>query len=329
MLRLAEDVVLRVVGEDAVLERAGAPGVSLLGEGRRVCALVELLDTPRRASWLLQALGARGLGAGGEALLGRLREERVLLPWRLGCVLAELHQRTVAPRELAPNAAGDERRRLAREYADGGAVALPPPSLSGQLAEALSARHSSRRLSGRALTAAQLGTLLALGCGAREQPALPPVPGGPPGRRTYPSGGALYPVEALVCPLAVEGLNIQYYDYQVFSHRLLAHDDGPRADLISRFLDDNAIAGAAILILLFVDFARPSLGKYGEKAYRLALLEAGHIAQNLLLVASALGLSGIPLCGFPDEELSIDAGLAYPDEAIVYALALGGDDERR
>jgi SagB-type dehydrogenase family enzyme len=75
---------------------------------------------------------------------------------------------------------------------------------------------------------------------------------------------------------------------------------------------------------LFIDFTRHSFEKYGAKIYRLALLEAGHIAQNLLLTAAALGLAGLPLCGFRDAEISAAAGLDFPQQAVVYAVAIGG-----
>ncbi|TMQ27155.1 MAG: SagB/ThcOx family dehydrogenase [Deltaproteobacteria bacterium] len=91
------------------------------------------------------------------------------------------------------------------------------------------------------------------------------------------------------------------------------------APSVDGMLRTNGVEGASLLVYLFMDFARPSLGKYGEKAYRMALFEAGHLAQNLLLVAAASGLAGVPLCGFDDEQLSLSAGLAFPQEAFIDA----------
>ena len=86
---------------------------------------------------------------------------------------------------------------------------------------------------------------------------------------------------------------------------------------------DQPVEGAAFFVLLFLDFTRLSLSKYGKKAYRLALLEAGHLAQNVLLAASAFGLATLPVCGFDDEGISRTAGLRYPEQPVVYALAVG------
>ena len=41
--------------------------------------------------------------------------------------------------------------------------------------------------------------------------------------------------------------------------------------------------------------------KYGDFAYTHALLEAGHMSENILLVATALDLLCRPMAGFNDE----------------------------
>jgi SagB-type dehydrogenase family enzyme len=58
-------------------------------------------------------------------------------------------------------------------------------------------------------------------------------------------------------------------------------------------------------------------------AYRLALVEAGHVAQNVCLVATGLGLGVCPLAGYVDDALNDLLGLDGVDETVVYALAVG------
>jgi SagB-type dehydrogenase family enzyme len=43
--------------------------------------------------------------------------------------------------------------------------------------------------------------------------------------------------------------------------------------------------------------------EYGSRATRYCLLEAGHIAQNLLLQATALSLGGVPVGAFDDDRI--------------------------
>jgi SagB-type dehydrogenase family enzyme len=63
--------------------------------------------------------------------------------------------------------------------------------------------------------------------------------------------------------------------------------------------------------------------KYGERGYRYALLDAGHLAQNILLCCSSLGLAAMPTCAFADDELNELLGLDGCNEAAIYAIALG------
>ena len=320
LLRRADGLVLHIAGADAVVERPGAPALHFADEGARLHRLWDLLDVPRPARTLIAELGDPAAGD----LLRRLIDAGALSPWPLATRLAQLHRATVAPATVSAVMPGWEDSRLLRDYGGERSTDLPEPELTADLAAALTRRRTVRRLSGAWLSLAQLSTLLAFGAGCPAGPAVPLVAGGPPGRRTYPSAGALYPIEMLVVPIFVEGMSVAHYRYQVLSHRLSAATTATKLTSgIQRMFVDNQVSGVSVVFLLWVDFTRPSLGKYGDKVYRLALLEAGHLAQSVLLVAAALGLAGVPLCGFDDEVLALEAGLAYPEQAIVYVVGVG------
>ena len=63
--------------------------------------------------------------------------------------------------------------------------------------------------------------------------------------------------------------------------------------------------------------------KYGERGYRFMLLEAGHIAQNALLAANALGLGACPFGGFIDDDLDRLLGIDGLDEVSLYLIGVG------
>jgi SagB-type dehydrogenase family enzyme len=63
--------------------------------------------------------------------------------------------------------------------------------------------------------------------------------------------------------------------------------------------------------------------KYGQRAYRFTLLEAGHVAQNALLAAAALGLAAVPLGGFYDRKVDAFLGVDGLQEAALYLLPVG------
>ena len=82
------------------------------------------------------------------------------------------------------------------------------------------------------------------------------------------------------------------------------------------------MVGAALAVALTGISMKTKL-KYGERGYRFLLFEAGHIMQNLLLVASALGVSALPIGGFVDAELDSALGIDGLDEVSLYLAAVG------
>ena len=81
------------------------------------------------------------------------------------------------------------------------------------------------------------------------------------------------------------------------------------------------MVGAALAVALTGISMKTKL-KYGERGYRFLLFEAGHIMQNLLLVASALGVSALPIGGFVDAELDSALGIDGLDEVSLYLAAV-------
>jgi SagB-type dehydrogenase family enzyme len=321
ILRLADDVTLVADSGDGVVERAGAEILRFAARAEPLAALAALAWAPRREEVLREALVAAD-PADGAGLLAQLLEASVLVPCELTARLVELHAATLGYDAVPCNPAADE-RRLLREDAGGPGLDLPEPQPPGVgLERALARRRTAGGFTGRTLSPTELATLLGLSARA----TLARTPGRPPAGRPYPSGGALYPIELLVHPLTVAGVEPAVYRYQPLAHRL-ARVAGPLPPATLRWLlNDHPVEEASLAVFLAADLGRPSLALYGGKAYRLLLLEAGHLAQTLLLVAAAQGLAGLPLCGFRDAELTAAAGLAST-EPIVYTLVLGQAQE--
>jgi SagB-type dehydrogenase family enzyme len=142
-------------------------------------------------------------------------------------------------------------------------------------------------------------------------------------RRPVPSAGALYPLEAYVVSLAVDPLESGVYHYDPFRHRLEWLGTVDEATLADAVVDPSLVARASAVLIVTAMFWR-SRFKYGLRGYRFALLEAGHLAQNVILTAVALRLSALPLGGFYDRRLDALVGADGLDEATVHAVLLGG-----
>jgi SagB-type dehydrogenase family enzyme len=63
--------------------------------------------------------------------------------------------------------------------------------------------------------------------------------------------------------------------------------------------------------------------KYGQGGYRMMVAEAGHISQNLVLAATALGLSARPFGGVFDDLLNEDLGLDEEREQFLLSVLVG------
>ena len=134
--------------------------------------------------------------------------------------------------------------------------------------------------------------------------------------RTAPSAGALYPITIFV--LDREGV----HEYQPQSHSLRSARVGDlRAKLKAVGLDQPSVGGAPVYFVLTIDASRID-SKYGAKAERYGLLEAGHVAQNVLLQATGLGLVGVPIATFDEHRVTKLLNLP-PNFRPVYLIPLG------
>jgi SagB-type dehydrogenase family enzyme len=178
--------------------------------------------------------------------------------------------------------------------------ALPAPELAGttSVEEALAARRSVRDFAPMPLSEATLAQILWAAQGTTTSD----------GRRTAPSAGGLYPLEIYVA--TPESL----VRYLPDSHRIerLADRD-LRADLARLAAGQEWIAEAGAVVVVVGVTARTA-AKYGDRAERYVILEAGHAAQNVLLQAAALGLGATVVGAFDDtavhELLGLPSGYA-------------------
>jgi SagB-type dehydrogenase family enzyme len=142
--------------------------------------------------------------------------------------------------------------------------------------------------------------------------------------RAQPSGGARYPVE--IYPLVIrgrDGLDAGLYHYNVQTHQLdvLLRKEFKDPDIDELFTYPWVKNSGAVFLMSAVFWRTQN--KYGERGYRYALFEAGHIGQNLYLGAEALGLKCCALGGTNDEVLERLLDIDGINEALVYAVTIG------
>ncbi len=119
-------------------------------------------------------------------------------------------------------------------------------------------------------------------------------------KRAVPSAGALYPMDvyAVVGQDCVEQIEAGVYHYEPKGHSLSLVTKRDLRDSIARAaLSQMWMAKAPINLVITAEYSRVAV-KYGNRGIRYAMIEAGHIGQNLFLQAEALGLkAGIVMAG--------------------------------
>jgi len=145
--------------------------------------------------------------------------------------------------------------------------------------------------------------------------------------RSYPSAGALYPCEVYLWPVATAGLAPRPYRYDAARHALV---DYGRPDGDFRAVERCADTDPQAMAVIVTGVLDRSVAKYGLRGYRFALLEAGHIGQNLVLAATALGLPSLVYGSYYENELAARLGVDGLNEVVLSVVLIGaGDDDNR
>jgi SagB-type dehydrogenase family enzyme len=141
--------------------------------------------------------------------------------------------------------------------------------------------------------------------------------------RATASAGALYPNETYAFLLNVEGCTPGLAHYDVRGHALEVLEEGNFGPgLAQACLGQSSCAEAGMVVAWAAVIQRAAV-KYGDRAYRYAFLDAGHLGGQLQLAAVALGLGSVNIGAFFDEEVNALLGIDGQREFAVYLTAVG------
>ena len=230
--------------------------------------------------------------------------------------LSHLHtalRRTLHTRKGATHRPEDVPTGTHKSYGRMRKVVLPKPTaLDVTLAHALQKRKSAEGGDDtKPLTLQECGTLLGLALEKRPDSM----------RRNYPSGGALYPIETYLISTALESESPGVFHYNPTDHSLERLWNLPE-DFLMKDIAKSPESLKLSSLIVFTSVWDRSSAKYGDLAYQHALLEAGHMSENILLVATALGLNARPYAGFNDERIAELLDLDEDLEQTVHTITL-------
>lgn len=201
-------------------------------------------------------------------------------------------------------------------------TALPPPAgMTADLSTTLRRRVSARRDTlGVGFSAETLSAILHHSVRVNRKTQVTAAKALTQTFRPYPSAGGLYPCEVYLILDGVTGLPPGIYQYDAIQHALIKKpNDGAFKQVET---GPSGIANIPCVFAVTAVFER-SLQKYGQRGYRFALMEAGHILQNLSLCAGALGLAGYVSASFYEAELEALLQVDGVSEAVLACFVAG------
>jgi len=207
---------------------------------------------------------------------------------------------------------------LYKKYPGSKKIQLPKKlqDSSMSLTETLKKRKSIRSFSNQPLSILELSFLLWASTGIQRID-------GNYSFRTAPSAGALYPIETYITANNIEGLPKGLYHYNIEEHSLEQLQIGSIGEKLAQAaLNQKMIATAPVVFVWSAIFHRTKW-KYNQRAYRYIYLDAGHIAENLSLAATGIGLGSCQIGAFFDEEVNTLLSIDGINESVLYLSVLG------
>lgn len=188
--------------------------------------------------------------------------------------------------------------------------------------QTLHARRTRRKFSQAPVSLDAVCTLLQMTWGVQgyvDSPYFGPLP-----LKTSASGGARHPVEAYLLALKVTGLDPGLYHYDPRDHALELICPKATPEMARAYCADQPyVAHAAALFIMTGVFAR-SMWKYQHpRAYRVVLLDAGHLGQTFCLTATRMGLAPFSTAALKDTLIERDLGIDGISESVLYVTGIG------
>lgn len=142
--------------------------------------------------------------------------------------------------------------------------------------------------------------------------------------KTSPSGGSRHPIEVYPIILRVEDVEPGIYHYSVQNHRIELIRNGNFEDLAVALCANQYWVRDASVVFFMTALVERNMWKYSQShAYRVILLDAGHLGQTFHLVCTKLGLAPFTTAATTDLEIEKELDLDGVSEIPVYTAVVG------
>ena len=202
-------------------------------------------------------------------------------------------------------------------------VSLPKRAFpDSEFIRVLIARKTHRRFSKEDVTLEAVSQLLSLVWGVTGYLHSPIF--GKLLHKTSPSAGARHPGEVYLMALRVKGLSPGLYHYHPAHHYLEKLSTRVTRNKAWLYCARAEHAKKAAALFLMTAVFRRTMWKYQHaRAYRVVLLDAGHLCQTFCLVATWLGLAPFCTAALKDTLIEEDLRIDGARESVLYVAGVG------
>lgn len=204
-------------------------------------------------------------------------------------------------------------------------IELPSPNSqlnTLNLFDVISKRRSVRNFSKEPITLEELSTILFYSSGVtgeysetKDKPHMYLF--------AYPSAGRLMPLDSYVFINNVKDIASGIYYYDPIRHFLKVIKKDFQPNNFKELTLSYSLSEKAAFVIYILGTINLTGYKYGDRGYRFMLLEAGHLAQNLYLVSTAIGAGAVASGGFLDGEIIDILDLDKADTFVLYEVIIG------
>lgn len=146
----------------------------------------------------------------------------------------------------------------------------------------------------------------------------------PATRRTVPSAGSRHAFETYLLINRVAGLEPGLYRYMALEHQL-AKLQAP-ADINSILTiacKNQAHVRNSAVTFFWVAVPMRMVWRYCQRGYRYMFLDAGHVCQNLYLLAEAINCGVCAIAAYDDDLVNAALGVDGEEQFTIYIATLG------
>src|ERR1700730_18620509 len=227
------------------------------------------------------------------------------------------------PEEKMQTIPGTPQPPLFKKVEGAESISLPVPAReTDSFFQTLHARRTKREFSDAPVALDAVSKLLHTTWGVQgyiESRHFGPLP-----LKTSPSGGARNPVEVYLMALKVKGLNPGLYHYDARDHALEKLSSEATSQMARAYCADQPFAArSAALFIMTAVFARTLWKYHHPRAYRVVLLDAGHLGQTFCLTATRMGLAPFTTAALKDTLIEKDLGIDGISESVIYVTGVG------